>query len=177
MGLMKTLRTLRTEGGGGYLIRPSKNAWFFDRNRVKGAVLKVERSVQGAQGALIRGIARRSMRRRKGPSAPGDPPHAHVGYLKDMLYFAWDPTTRTTVVGPAIFKRGIVPSLMEEGGTAVVTRYKHGNWTYAEKKAGRREVTSRVAARFPARPFMGPALAIARGELADGWRDAVVRTG
>lgn len=140
------------------LVKRSKQ-WWFDSQKVIAAVHKAERRVQSRQGALIRGIARRSMRKRRGPSRPGRPPHVHRGMLKDLLFFGWDPATRTTVVGPAKFRRGIVPALLEKGGTT-------------QRKRGKKLLTVHIAAR----PYMGPALAAAKPNLAESWRDAVVRT-
>jgi hypothetical protein len=106
-------------------------------------------------GGFIRTTARRSMRRRKASSGPGEPPAAHAGQLRDLLFFAWDSAARSVVVGPILFagrsagQRPRVPTILEGGGT-----------TTLEDRRGRQKT-----ARFQARPYMQPAFAamLARG--------------
>ena len=54
-------------------------------------------------------------------SKPGEPPRSVVGYLKKFLYFAYDPATKSVVVGPALFGGGggTAPRTLEEGGKAI----------------------------------------------------------
>jgi hypothetical protein len=51
---------------------------FFDRAKVKNAVDAGTRRVLSRFGAFVRTRARTSIRKRKGTSPPGGPPHAHV---------------------------------------------------------------------------------------------------
>lgn len=75
------------------------------------------------------------------PSKPGEPPRMIWGYIKKFLFFAWDGTKRTVVIGPAVLNggNGSATAALEHGGT--VTNRK-----------GRRSVIA-------PRPFMRPALA------------------
>ena len=64
------------------------------------------------------------MRKAKGPSKPGKPPHVHRGDLKRLLFFSYDPATRSVVVGPTPFNGpALVPRTLELGGQSA----KHPN--------------------------------------------------
>lgn len=118
-----------------YLLTEVKN-YFFDRQRVINAVSRKRLRVLSRLGAFIRTRARNSMRkapaarRRKHGrkirsdaqfySAPGQPPFYLEGSLRRFLFFAYDSTTNSVVIGPSGFKNSDVPSLLEYGG--VVTR-------------------------------------------------------
>jgi hypothetical protein len=125
---------------------------FFDRPKVRRAVDRATRRALSKSGAFIRQRARTSMRRRRGSSAPGSPPHAHEGSLRRMLFFAYDPAPDggSVVVGPVGFRRSEAPNTLEFGGAATVTRRRNG-------RGGKRVVETRRV-RIEARPYMGPAL-------------------
>jgi hypothetical protein len=117
---------------------------FFDRpgiiKKVNAAVLKKLNHI----GGLIRKTARNSIKSEKGPSDPGKPPHSHTGLLKDHIYYGYDETNDSVVVGPCLLNRGTdAPHVLEYGGTGVV---KRGPWRRGKRK------------QFRARPFMQPAL-------------------
>jgi hypothetical protein len=93
---------------------------FFDRREIESKTEAAAVRVQGRFGSYVRRRAQTSMRRRKGgTSAPGSPPFAKVGTLRKLLFFGYDEATRTTVVGPAGFGKrpGEVPQVHEFGGT------------------------------------------------------------
>jgi hypothetical protein len=104
----------------------------------------------------VRTTARRSIRRKKGTAPPGNPPHSHEGSLKRLIYFSYDPRSETVVIGPARFKKGEAPPLLEFGGTI-------------RRTVGRRK----LAMKYPARPFMGPALEKSAPALPAFWRKSV----
>jgi len=94
-------------------------------------------------GAYCRKVARHSMKRSAKPSLPGQPPHTHVGLLKNAIFYAYDRERRCVVVGPLRIHRiayaGVsVPHVLEYGGRSCV----RGRWV-----------------RIAARPYMRPALA------------------
>ena len=101
------------------------------------------------QGALIRTIARRSIRRRKKVSQPGKPPTNRDGQLKRFLFYSWDPTTQSVVAGPDQLGSSDTPAVLE--GT-------------------RRRARQRG---LKARPFMVPALEKAKDKLPELWRGAI----
>ena len=121
-------------------------------------------------GAYIRTTAMRSMRIKKGASGAGKPPNAHPSaasiakkkakktkitdaYLREMLYFGYDPKTKTVVVGPFGFKKSPVPHLHEFGGSLSVRerRVPFGNGGFRTVPGGIKD--------YPPRPYMRPALA------------------
>ena len=112
--------------------------YFFDRERVMRAAERAQVRLLSKFGAFVRTTAQRSMRqRKKGSSEPGQPPLAHSGELRKLLFFSFDPITKTVVVGPLGFKKSDVPHLHEFGGVAI--------------RKGK-------PAKYPARPYMKPAM-------------------
>jgi len=133
---------------------------FFDRPKVQRAVDAARRRVLSKAGAFIRTAARSSIRKRKNPSRPGQPPHSHTGLLKRFIFFGYDPATDSVVVGPVGFKRSNAPRVLEYGGVTTVTRFRRG-------KVTRRRV------RIAPRPYMGPALAKELPKFPELWRDSI----
>lgn len=153
---------------------------FLDREAILKAVGRARARVLNEQGRLVRKIAQGSLRYKAESAPPGQPPSAHrsglrtrtsrstgrkrtrsVSFLREFLFYAYDPASRSVVVGPAKLGgvRGTgtgatVPHVQEFGGTSTIL--DHG-----EKK--------RV--RVNPHPFMGPALDKARPSFAAMWRD------
>lgn len=129
--------------------------FFFDREAVRRAVHPAKIKVLSKIGAFVRKGAQTSMRYRKGASKPGQPPSAHKRFgalLRRLIYFGYDPSTDSVVVGPIRAKAGKAPNLQEFGGRA--------RW-------GGKMVT------LPARPFMAPALAKEEPKLPSYWTNSV----
>jgi hypothetical protein len=132
---------------------------FFDRAAVESAVDRATLRNLARFGAFVRTRSRSSIRKRKAISAPGQPPSSHVGTLKKFIFFSFEPTSRSVVIGPTRTSgRGEAPSVLEHGGTSVFV---------APRK--RRPVT----ARYRPRPFMGPAFDEEQKKLPDLWRNSV----
>jgi len=102
----------------------------------------------GHAAAALRLMARRSIRRRKGPSRPGTPPHTHTKRLPSAIVYAVDRPDQRAVIGPARSIAGTSGMPHEFGG-----RYK--------------------GQRYPRRPFMGPALEQVRDRLPRMWASSV----
>lgn len=98
---------------------------------------------------LVRGVAQRSLQRRKGPAAAGEPPHTHKrkGLRRAILYKV-EKLRHTAVIGPAKHLIGTVGGAHEHGGD-----YKKD--------------------RYPERPFMRPALKKVGPHLGRMWRGIV----
>ncbi|MDP1805766.1 MAG: hypothetical protein Q8K72_11405 [Acidimicrobiales bacterium] len=142
-------------------------AAFFDRAAIAQKVEETRRKGLLKFGAFVRRGAQTSMRKRKGPSAPGQPPSSHGGSKEGLRFilFAWDPARRSVVVGPVPFGKG-VPELHEFGGT----RQAKGETITVKNKAGRDKTSGRFLTAgvrkiklegslvYPKRPFMRPAL-------------------
>lgn len=83
--------------------------------------------------AGIRKDARASLRRAKGASEPGSPPHSRRGRLRNAIIFAVDKPNLTAVIGPRADLAGTSGAAHEFGG-----EYKGQH--------------------YPPRPFMAPAM-------------------
>jgi len=133
---------------------------FFDRHTVMRAVDKAKRAVLSKAGAFIRTTARHSIRTRKGSAPPGKPPHSHEGSLRRLIYFGYDRSSDSVLVGPVGFKRSTVPHVLEFGGKTEVKRRRRGK--VVKMRATVRE-----------HPYMGPALEKERPNLPKRWTGSV----
>ena len=123
------------------IIKPSKQN-MFDRLAVVSAVDAGTRRILTDFGRFVRRTARFSMRRRKDASQPGTPPSVHTGLLRQLILYAYDPSSRSVVIGPRLLRRGsIAARTTEEGGVV-------------ERKKRRGGVAT---LKYPARPYMRPA--------------------
>jgi len=127
---------------------------FFDRASVIRAIDRTARRVLSKFGAYVRQRAKTSIRKRKKISLPGHPPHSHTGLLRRFIFFGYDASRRSVVVGPVAFRRGTstVPQILEYGGIV--------------RRDGRRM-------RYRARPYMRPALQKEMPKLSSLWRDSI----
>lgn len=141
------------------MIQFKMKDFFFDRQKVIDRIGKAKARFFIRYAGKIRTIARRSMRRvkdRKRYSAPGNPPFAKSGLLRDRLFFALDKSADSVVIGPEGFKKAEVPALHEYGGT--VTRRRRGQ---------------SIPVAYPPRPYMGPAYEQVEPDIPKYWQDSV----
>jgi hypothetical protein len=120
---------------------------FFDRSNLRKKIDAATRRALSKAGSFIRTRARSSIKRRKKSSKRGEPPSAHTGLIKKIL-FAYEPSNKSVVVGfeklnakPAgqTGTSKTVPELLEFGGSGKLWR-------------------TGKAATWEAFPTMGPAL-------------------
>ena len=132
---------------------------FFDRAKVQKAVTDAARKVLSRFGAFVRTGAKSSIRKRKKISQPGQPPSSHTGLLKRLIFFGYDPSKKSVVIGPTPLGSGTAeaPPLLEYGGSA--------------RRKDRKGKT--VTATYRPRPFMGPALEKEEAKLPTMWADSV----
>jgi hypothetical protein len=154
---------------------------FFDGAKVRKAVDAARRKVLSKAGALLRTIARNSLR--PAPygkrSSPGQPPLDHTGYTRRQLnkrrkaagqsrikggftglryiLFGYNPDTESVIVGPASNRSQPhkIPEKLEFGGS--------GKWHGKQVQIG-------------PRPFMRPALNRVSPELPKRWAGQVRAT-
>lgn len=117
--------------------------WFFDTPRVKALLAPAEQMYLAQMGEWVRKTAQWSMRYRKGPSSPGSPPSAHRqtgALLREHIYFALDPQTRTVVVGAWVFPHaeGWNVPYVQEHGFSGTRRIRNWRWTIGLKGRARR---------------------------------------
>jgi hypothetical protein len=141
---------------------------FFDRSAVRSKLDAATRRVLSKFGAYVRRTARSSIRKRKKASAPGSPPSSHTGLLKKFIFFGYEPSHRSVVIGPVRLSqkgRGEAPSLLEYGGS---TKVEHRGPS-ATLRTGKRMKKARIRPR----PFMGPAFEAEQPKLPAMWRDSL----
>jgi hypothetical protein len=102
----------------------------------------------GHAGAAIRLVAKRSVRKKKGPSPAGQPPHTHTRRLPRAIKYAVEKSRQAVVIGPDVESLGTAGKAHEHGGT-----YKHEP--------------------YQRRPFMGPALEKTKDRLPKLWAGSV----
>lgn len=161
--------------------------WFFDSDLVTSRMSRTTLISFRKIGGNVRLIARRSLRKRKKASAPGEPPSSHEGSLRERIFFIWDPQTQSVTIGPERFNHiyfdgdgkplnGAVPGVLEEGGEIQRLEFQRsdGSWTRADFRSRRRwagRPRRFVNLSIAARPFMVPALETSKGRYADLWAE------
>lgn len=115
-------------------------AGFFNKELISRQADKGHARYQTKMGAFIRRQMKGLIRYSKKSSTPGSPPKAHKtsGFsrvkrgsdgivkrqqqspLRELIFFAYDPSTRSTVIGPAKFGSTKAAQVLEHGGNAVV---------------------------------------------------------
>lgn len=135
----------------------SSKANFFDREKVHRAVDRSWRRVLNHFGGYVRKVDRNSQKKSKGVSAPGAPPFAHLGFVKNKTDYAIDPATKSVVIGPwGSGRYSDTFVALETGGT--FKRMFKGH---------------RVQADYRARPHTKPAFNVALQKLAAELKDFV----
>ncbi|HOQ06096.1 MAG TPA: hypothetical protein PKY88_12885 [Anaerohalosphaeraceae bacterium] len=133
---------------------------FFDRQAVTSALDKSTRKVLSKFGGLVRKTARWSIRKRKRASAPGSPPSSHTELLKRFIFYSYDDSEKSVVIGPAKLhaKKGSAPEVLEYGGTILL-------------EIG--EVKKQI--QIARRPYMNPAFEKTKTQLPHLWRNSIIR--
>jgi len=163
----RRLRTRSRVRGSRKVLDLKVTNLFFDRATVIKAVDAGRRKALNRIGGFLRTTAKRSIRKRKGTSAPGQPPSSHVGLLRDHIYYSYDPVSQSVVIGPALITsnhktatpiNATVPQVLEYGGRVL-------------RRKNNRTIQTVVAPR----PFMGPAMQTARkaDKLEQAWKDVI----
>lgn len=139
-------------------IKMAKSA-FFDRIAVTDAVDRATLGVLSKFGSFVRRRARSLIRKRKKTSDPGKPPSSHVGLLRDLIFFSYDASAKSVVIGPTLSNKPTgAPKTLEYGGPATIV--------------DRRKGTSHQVLIQP-RPFMNPALQAELPGLPAMWANSV----
>lgn len=131
---------------------------FFTARPVRDALDRASRKILSRFGAFVRQRAKTSMRKatsRRRVSAPGQPPLAHTGLLRQHIYFGYDPVARSVIIGPVRLGNlpGTAPKALEFGGVSLT--------------ADNRRVYIRP------RPYMAPALRQELDKLPPMWKNAL----
>ena len=162
---------------------------FLDREAVMRRVDRATRRNMMRFGGRTRTIARRSLRRRKRTSDPGQPPSIHTSGNQNLKFilFAYQSASQSILVGPLKFNGGsrhrssskTVPELQEEGGSVAVTEQRFGKaWLPVDavpRRARGKGPTRRRTVNYPPRPFMQPAFKKSEESLPSDWRNSISR--
>ena len=120
----------------------------FDGKKVSAAAKRANITNLGHAGAAIRLAARHSIRKAKGPSTPGTPPHTRKGRIRNAIKYALTPGKQSVVIGPDAEVAADSGAAHEFGG-----RFRQEN--------------------YDKRPFMGPALEKTKDRLPRMWAGSV----
>ena len=96
----------------------AKRFTFFDDKSVRRALDRGTRKALSKFGAYVRRRAKSSIRKRKKTSEPGQPPSSHTGKLRKYIYFGYDRTRRSVVIGALPFSSSRAQEVLEHGGRA-----------------------------------------------------------
>lgn len=134
---------------------------FFDRPKIVSKFKDAALRTLSKFGAYVRTRAARSIRsRKKGHAAPGNPPLSHVGLLKKMIFFQYEPDDFGVVIGPAFLNGG------KRGGTKPVTELLEFGGTTTQWR-------TKKAAVYHKFPYMKPAFDAEVGKFAGMFRDSI----
>lgn len=149
---------------------------FFDHEKVKKAMDEATQKNLSKFGAWVMTQARRSMRRTKKSSSPGEPPKAHVGLIKEgqhAVEFWWDFNSRSVVIGPTLINRSSVAlKTLEHGGDEMLS------WVWRTKNVGAKkkrwlEKSPSYTAHYAPFPFMQPAYDENLAKLQPLWANSI----
>lgn len=144
---------------------------FFDRDRIVDAIAKSNRVALSRAGSEVRTVARGSMKRQKGAALPGQPPAVHEGQLRRFLFFAYDESSKSVIVGSAKLGKGEAPSIMEFGGRAAFVVKERGRDERGRFTGRARRTKTRK--QIKARPYMRPALKRVAPKIPALWANSI----
>ena len=162
--------------GSNYFSRSFKlsvkfKAEFENTQRILDRMGQVAKRAIMGQGGYIRKTAVNSIKTIDGPSAPGSPPHNHRtfhgkrGALKNLLFFKWDDSSSSLVVGPELLPSmptaPTIPEILESGGTEMATVKSGMVWQ-------NKQIT------IAPRPYMSPALQSSQQRLPEFWAKSLI---
>ena len=133
---------------------------FFSTPAVMKKVKPAARRVLSKFGSFVRQTSRQSIKNKK-RSVAGQPPANRTGKLKRFIYFGYDESKNSVIIGPAKLSNTVSDTALislEEGGITDVMDPK-------TKKTGRKFVA--------ARPFMLPAFDKELPKVPGLWRDSI----
>ena len=141
----------------GMRLKTMNASKFFDSKKVMSKADKAASRTLRKFGRYVRQTARRSIRKRKKISAPGQPPSSHVGTLKKLIFWDYNPSTRNVVIGPLLHGNAVndvgVARKLEEGGSIRLLKRVRASKT----RVGSRRIRTKKKVFIKPRPYMGPA--------------------
>ena len=120
----------------------------FDGRRLMAAAKRANITNLGHAAAVLRLQAKHSIRKAKGPSTSGTPPHTRKSRLRNAIKYAVSKSPPSAVIGPDAAVAGTSGKAHEFGG-----HYKKQQ--------------------YPRRRFMGPALEKVKDRLPRTWGNSI----
>ena len=160
----------------GVRFKTLRSTMFFDSKPVVASTDKATRRNLSKFGAFTRKTSKRSIRKRKRISQPGKPPSSHESTLKRLIFFGYDPSKRSVVIGPLQKRSGRsganVPRTLEEGGRIPFLTFQNAR---ISKRSGRVrvDVVRKQNLFIKARPYMGPAFKKEQSKTSSIWRNSI----
>lgn len=151
---------------------------FFDPSKLLREADRAKARVLSKAGSYVWKTDKQSIKKRKGPSRPGQPPHSHGGGLfKRHIYFSRPANgADSVVIGPALLSNphpggdgkpvagGTIPEVLEFGGSITRIEYfslSKKKWVLVSRRfpnrgkgRPRRKITKNIKARPSARPAL-----------------------
>lgn len=135
-------------------------------------------------GSFVRRGSRGLIRKRKKASHPGQPPSAHSSdkvKTPKFILFAWDPTTKSVVVGQVKLNSSLspehgdpMPTVWELGGRRVIReRQVAGRWVTAGRGRRKQGKIRHRTVVYKKRPAMVPAFNAEKSKFPDLWKDTI----
>jgi len=123
---------------------------FIDQRKTLAHIERKQTAVLFRLGGFVLSIMRRSIRKRRGSSKPGTPPHSHAGQLRRLMRFAVDKQAGEVVTGPMLFgnKSNVIPA----SGATIPELLNYGGRASMLVQGG-----ERVMAEYKPRPYVEPA--------------------
>ena len=121
----------------------------FNKNQVISNLSRLERHALSRAGSYVAEAARRSIRKSRRQSRPGQPPYSHTEKLRNMIRTAVD-SSRVMAIAGAIQRydvesEGLAPAALEHGGVTKYTpskgrKYRPGDVGIIELGRGNRTI-------------------------------------
>ena len=174
----------------GFKVQHAKNL-FFDRARVLEADERATIKNLSKAGAFIRRTAKgliRAVGKKGTPSKPGSPPKSRTGFLKEFIFFVFEQSKGSVLIGAAKLNQvfvgrsgrpvaGTVPSVLEYGGQiGIIEVFKWRKWQRADLRSKRRNAGLATRIRkvnIAARPYMRPAFEKEAPKFSSIWADTI----
>lgn len=156
---------------GAYVQTDAKRSMRPARQKPTAALTPEERaSFERRQKLYKSGKSKVKPKRPLVASEPGEPPRTRTGLIRKFLFFAFDPQTKSVVVGPALLNKSSgAPATLEYGGVTMgivnaEIMLNGGQRVYRQTE---------MLVKIEPRPYMQPALQRNQAKVAELFRNSI----
>ncbi len=156
---------------GAYVQTDAKRSMRPAKQKPVAALTEAERqSFKRRQDLYKSGKSKVKPKRPLVASNPGEPPRTRTGLVRKFLFFAFDPQTKSVVVGPALLNKStMAQSTLETGGMTMGIVSREITLDDGTVLTTRKEAMVKIAPR----PFMQPALQRNQAKVAELFRNSI----